>query len=481
MEEFDKYGRGGTQDLDALLDEVKELLGQPAGAARKTESSPASSGKAPISADEVRINYGEFYDDFPEEQDEQEEPVMLTAYEKSKMAYQSSVRAALAEKKEAEKQERERRRLQQEAEDEQRMARLEQQRKAKKRKKPSGQDEAYSRWLYEQGSGRPSASAQEKKPGPDPGKKKKPEQPEKKKRGRVFRIVLAVLALLAAGGAFAHFIWAQAPAAGGSRERKPDVCTILLAGTDEEGYRTDTMMLAQIDRAGRQIHLVSVPRDTLVYCEYSVPKLNSAYGWASGATAGMEQLMERMTEIIGFRPDGCVVVDLDVFEELVNLMGGVDFDVPMQMDYDDPSQGLSIHLPAGEQHLNGTDALGVVRFRSGYADADLGRIGVQREFVRSALEQWVSVRGVWMLPRAMSLIAKRTQTDLSTGNLLWLAESVLLCRQDVSMQTLPGSADYIAGGSYYVLDSAGVLQTVNDCLNPYTEKITEWDLSIRVG
>ena len=60
--------------------------------------------------------------------------------------------------------------------------------------------------------------------------------------------------------------------------------------------------------------------------------------------AGMEQLLMRVEEIIGFRPDGYVLVDLSVFEKLVDTMGGVTFNVPVDMHYEDPSQGLSINL-----------------------------------------------------------------------------------------------------------------------------------------
>lgn len=62
------------------------------------------------------------------------------------------------------------------------------------------------------------------------------------------------------------------------------------------------MLLLNIDRTEKAIHLVSIPRDTLIYCEYSVPKINSAYGWAGGGEAGMQELLLRVSEIIGFEP-----------------------------------------------------------------------------------------------------------------------------------------------------------------------------------
>ena len=181
------------------------------------------------------------------------------------------------------------------------------------------------------------------------GRKQK-EKTQKKKGGAGWRILLVLVILLALGAGFFHFVWAKQPKAddGGLGARKKGCSTILIAG----------------DREAKTMSLVSIPRDTLVYCEYSVPKLNSAYGWAGGGDDGMQELLTRVEEIVGFRPDGYVVTDLACFEELVDLMGGVTFDVPVEMHYNDPSQNLYIDLSAGEQKLDGAQAMQVMRFRS---------------------------------------------------------------------------------------------------------------------
>lgn len=229
------------------------------------------------------------------------------------------------------------------------------------------------------------------------------------------------------------------------------------------------------------MRLVSIPRDTLVYCAYSVPKINSAYGWGGGGDAGMEELLCRVSEIIGFRPDGYLLIDLDVFEQLVDCMGGVEFDVPMQMYYTDPTQDLTIDLAAGMQKLTGAQAMQLVRFRAGYADADLGRVCVQRDFVDAALSQWSSPLHLLRAPKALRLLESSVQSDLTAANYLWLAESVLLCRGNVYSQTLPGAATYIAGGSYYVLNAQDVADLVNDTCNPYQKGVSTAELSIRTG
>ena len=82
--------------------------------------------------------------------------------------------------------------------------------------------------------------------------------------------------------------------------------------------------------------------------------------------------------MLGFEVDGYVEVNLEAFVEIIDLMGGVTFDVPQRMYYSDPSQNLYIDLYPGEQTLTGDQAIGVVRYRSGYAAGDIRRTEVQR-------------------------------------------------------------------------------------------------------
>ncbi|MBQ1265014.1 MAG: LCP family protein, partial [Oscillospiraceae bacterium] len=338
----------------------------------------------------------------------------------------------------------------------------------------SKQDESYGDWLYEQGDDEETVMHRQFVE----QKEKTPEkQPKTRKKPPFWLIVPALLACLV----LAFFVVSRPPAADSTLERKDGFATVLLAGTDAGGYRTDTMMLLSVDRQKKSMSLISIPRDTLIYCSYAVPKINSAYGWAEGGENGMEELMMRVSEIIGFRPDGYLLVDLTVFEQLVDLMGGVSYDVPADMHYDDPSQDLSIHLAAGHQKLDGKKALQLVRFRSGYANADLGRVSVQREFLTAAIDQWSNVLNVFKTPSALRLLRENAETDLTTGNLLWLAESALVCTQGVQTATLPGTPKDIAGGSYYVLDTQTVAQMINTCCNPYEQGVSPADLAIRTG
>ncbi len=304
---------------------------------------------------------------------------------------------------------------------------------------------------------------------------------KKKKKHRVFKVflwILIVLLALAVLTAAVLFIFQKMPQTSAPiGTRKPDCCAVLLAGTDESGIRTDTLMVLYIDRANKEMRLLSIPRDTMVNRDNPVPKINGAY-YANGAgEEGMGYLMDYVKDVIGYRPDGYVLIDLNCFEELVNLMGGVTFDVPMDMAYEDPSQDLFIDLKQGSQHLSGEQAMWLVRFRSGYAAADLQRVSVQRDFMKAALSQWKKPWNIFRVPAALSLLSGHTLTDMAWNNFTWLGISVVLCGTDgLESDTLPGEGAWVNGGAYFVEDRAAAAALINEKYNPYEEEITAYDL-----
>ena len=311
--------------------------------------------------------------------------------------------------------------------------------------------------------------------GKEDGEHMEENQPRKKKKGKKIIVTLLLLCLVCYGG-FQLFstqpVYEQSPLG----PRKDDFSTILLAGTDADGLRTDTMMLLSVDKKKGEASLISIPRDTYVYGDYNVPKLNGAYGWVGGGEDGMEELMRQVTNCIGLRPDGYVLVDLDGFIALVDAMGGVEFDVPVDMYYQDPDQNLTIDLKAGKQRLNGEQAMGLVRFRSGYAMADLERVNVQRDFVSAAANEWLGVSTVLKVPSLLSWYGEYVLTDLSVSNFSWLASGFLsMDFSTIQTLTLPGTAGY----AYYSLNPYDVVEMVNAHCNPYEADITVDQLSIR--
>lgn len=265
-------------------------------------------------------------------------------------------------------------------------------------------------------------------------------------------------------------------------QRKQDFYTILVGGLDNANGGSDTNLLVAVDAKNRAINVLSLPRDTLLNVSWSVKKLNNALHHG-----GFARTMEEVSNLLGIPVDFYVTVDLSAFVELVDAIGGVTFNIPVDMDYDDPYQDLHIHFPAGERLLNGEDALKVVRWRqnndgTGYATADIGRIGTQQAFLLAAAKQALQLSNLDKLDDMARIIYENVETDLTLSNILWLGEQAFACGADrIAFHTLPGDgAGWYSGGSYYILDDAATLALINAHFNPYTYELTLDDMDILV-
>lgn len=263
-------------------------------------------------------------------------------------------------------------------------------------------------------------------------------------------------------------------------ERRERFHTILLGGLDDENGGSDTNLLVAVDAKNGKIDIVSLPRDTLLDVSWSVKKLNNAYHHG-----GFSQTVDEVSRLLGIPVDHYVTVDLKAFVELVDAINGVDFEIPVKMDYDDPEQDLHIHFEPGMRHLDGKEALQVVRWRqnndgTGYATADIGRIGTQQAFLIAAAKQMLQISNWNKIRSYAEIFEKCVDTDLELANLIWLGEQALATGSDnISFHTLPGDgAGYYKGGSYYVLYPDEVLEMVNTYFNPYQRERTLADLRI---
>ena len=263
------------------------------------------------------------------------------------------------------------------------------------------------------------------------------------------------------------------------RERKSKYCyNILLYGVDNDAGGSDTNMLMRFDAVNKTVDIVSLPRDTLMSNGH---KLNSSYN-----NGGTKKLRSNIEDMLGVPVDFYVSVDLKGFITLIDQIDGVDFDVPEDMDYDDPYQDLHIHFKAGPQHLTGQQAMEVVRFRhnndnTGYGgQQDLGRIGTQQAFLKTVAQKLMKLENV---PAMAETFLKYVKTDLTLGNLMWLANQALSMggMDAISFATLPGDgAGWYKGMSVYALDPEQVLEMTNSMLNPYATDITADDQNILV-
>ena len=258
--------------------------------------------------------------------------------------------------------------------------------------------------------------------------------------------------------------------------RKDQFYTILLSGVDDDNGGSDTNILVAFDAAGGSVHCVSIPRDTGAYINGSPHKINLA---SKTSTA---KLAETVSHLLGIPVDFTIEVDLQGFVDLVNAIGGVDFEVPINMNYDDPTQNLHIHFNAGMQHLYGEDAIKVVRFRhnndgSGYGTEDIGRISTQQAFLKAVAQQTLTLSNADKIPEFAKIFQQYVTTDLEVGELAWFGTQALsIGTENITFSTLPGA--WSDARALYLLDAEEVLTLVNESLNPYILDRVAEDLQI---
>ncbi|MBR6523341.1 MAG: LCP family protein [Clostridia bacterium] len=236
----------------------------------------------------------------------------------------------------------------------------------------------------------------------------------------------------------------------------PAYTNVILVGVDKDGYRTDTMMVATYDIEQGKTYIMQLPRDTYVHNNGRVDKkLNSAY------FSGIDQLKKEVKMAYGIEIHKYVEVNLEGFRLMIDAIGGVEMDVPINMIYDDPYQDFHIYILKGNQILNGKNAEGFVRFRqnndgSGYPRGDLQRMEVQREFVMATVKQMISIESLTNINELIKIAQENLKTNLSFDEIYNYCTSILTAEGEaVEFIDTPGEAANLPGGSYFVVDYDG--------------------------
>ena len=213
---------------------------------------------------------------------------------------------------------------------------------------------------------------------------------------------------------------------------------------------------------------------------WEIKKINSVYNFQ-----GIEGLQEQVKNLIGYQPDYYFVMKMSAVAQIVDALGGVDFDIPYNMHYDDPTQDLHIHFEKGMQHLDGENAVKVLRWRKNNSGeslsvGDVGRVEIQHAFLAAMAEQTIRLGNLTRITQVASIVDKNLTSDLSYGEMLWFGEKALgMDQENIRFYSLPGdytgtiwSPTYQNYQSYVFVNPTALLELVNEHLNPYRSPIT---------
>jgi LCP family protein required for cell wall assembly len=280
---------------------------------------------------------------------------------------------------------------------------------------------------------------------------------------------------------------AEVPVQAVTADRKPGTYTFAIIGTDVVSGSTDTILVGMLDTEAGKLNLVSIPRDTLVNTAYDVKKINYIYpACVNNGKDGLQPLLDTLEDMLGFKVDSYALVDVEVCAQLVDAIGGVWFDVPIDMDWDAPDQDLHIHLKAGYQLLDGADAVKVMRFRysndgqSTYAGGDIDRIGVQHDLLMVLADQMLTLGNIPNLGKLIGIYEDNVTTNVTSGNLAYYAQEFLKLNDgDITFDTLPANywgSLYGEGYCFPYIDDW--LAMVNKSLNPFETAITRANIDM---
>ena len=290
-------------------------------------------------------------------------------------------------------------------------------------------------------------------------KNKKP-----KKRNKKLRIILLVilLVLIILGGVFAYKTYKNggglggmlATVAGHDENTKKNLGTfqVLLMGvsTDQAGVNlTDTIMVASYDPNKQEAVLISVPRDSYTGTNtkkaIAAKKINALYN----VSGDPQETLDAVNNLTGLDIKYYAIIKTEALIELVNAIGPIEYNVPINMDYDDVTQDLHIHLKAGVQQIDGKKAEHLLRFRhnnngtsypSEYGDNDIGRMRTQREFITAVISQTVKLENITKLGAILDVANRNLITNIDFKTLKdYLPYAVEFNTQNLKTASLPGS------------------------------------------
>ena len=332
-------------------------------------------------------------------------------------------------------------------------------------------------------------------------KSQKNKNKKTKKKMKIWKKILLIMLLiiLIAGGVFAYRVYKNgwglsgmlATVVGHDENTKKNLgeFQVLLMGvsTDQAGVSlTDTIMIASYNPNSQRAVLVSVPRDSFTGTNVKRAKASDKINAIYNLTKDPTETVEAVNELTGLDLKYYAIVQTEALIELVDALGPIEYNVPIDMDYDDPTQDLHIHLDAGVQQIDGEKAEQLLRFRknndnttfpSDYGDNDIGRMRNQREFLTAVVQQTAKIGNITKLGSILDIASRNLITNVDFNTLKdYLPYAVEFSTDNLLTESLPGEVPDLSktnGVRIFVVDEEETEQMIKELFFP--EELTSQD------
>lgn len=245
-------------------------------------------------------------------------------------------------------------------------------------------------------------------------------------------------------------------------QKDPNELLFVFAGVDNGkkgiGTRTDTLMLVLANKKTKTIDIISIPRDTRVYVDGELDKINAAHSYG-----GMALTIKTIRDFLGIDLDYYAEVSFQAVVDGVNAMGGLDIDINEDV-------ASAMQMNPGLHTFDGEQALNYVRFRKGYANADLGRIQTQQDFMVQFIKQMLKPKNILKIPEVFLSVSDDIDTNISTSTMIsfaWAFKNI--SESNITTHTILGSPEMIDDISYYIPDKDSTIEMRNTLLYNYID------------
>lgn len=312
--------------------------------------------------------------------------------------------------------------------------------------------------------------------------KKSNKKKRKKHTGlKIFIFILIILGI--AGGLLAKRVndlggnW-LAVLLGHDKETVQNLDKLYILAMGESGGMSDTIMVCSYDPKVQEASLLSIPRDTFIGDSKAnattSDKINAIYN--SGNSP--EETIEAVNKITGLDIKYYILVDTEALVELVDVIGGeegIEFDVPIDMKYDDNKQNLHINLKAGLQKLTGKQVEQVVRFRhnkdgstysASYGIEDYGRMRTQRDLIIAVAKQTIQLKNITEIKNIIDIAEKYVDTNMNISSLKdYIPYVVNLNTDNIRAEQLPGVSEIMNGIWFFLYDEEEAKELIDEMFN----------------
>lgn len=202
-----------------------------------------------------------------------------------------------------------------------------------------------------------------------------------------------------------------------------DILNLVLIGGDNPiegnstaGFNYDVIIVVSYNFKTQESALISIPRDSYILntCTNKKDKITHT-GWY-----GAECLTKTLTKFLGIEIDKYMLIDFEGLIDVVDSLGGVTINVDQRIEEQDENRSFEnmIVIEAGEQKLNGREALAYLRHRKTLVDGVYGRSNHQEQFILAMINQLAKPSSWFRINGFLRTVQKSVLTNLSGNSLI---------------------------------------------------------------